>query len=489
VRLINSKSLQMEEFFDQNIPPDAILSHTWGKEEVTFQDMQRSDEQNKAWFFKVLNCCEQAKQNGLEWVWVDTCCIDKTSSAELSEAINSMFAWYRDSAVCYALLEDVPPLNPIFPENEFKRARWFKRGWCLQELIAPAKVEFYSADWTDIGTKWSLRRQVEDTTGISSDVFLSELNLGSYTVAQKMSWASRRETTRQEDEAYCLLGIFGISMPLLYGEGRRAFLRLQEEILRHTEDYSLLLWTDNDSAGPQQCSAGVLALFPDMFPREGPYASSQKLWGYRNIKSVFVHRDNSSEALVPSYAYTHCEPPQMTSRGMRIHMFVRKVPSTENSNLLLLWTGCTHEQDYLCIMLERDENRTVLTYRRSNNCTISLLNATDFDSFEISELYLAATVQTYNGATSGTAPGLPLQDLEINLSTKCEEIPFFVNVAPPIRDKTFHSSERVRFHCGSVVSSQRLLLKFEATQTISGTTTGYFTVIFGLGERSPWCSC
>lgn len=111
MRLINSKSLEMEEFigrgippFGYGIPPYAILSHTWGKEEVTFQDMQGSEAQNKAGFSKILSCCEQAKRDGLEWVWIDTCCIDKTSSTELSEAINSMFAWYEESAVCYAFL-------------------------------------------------------------------------------------------------------------------------------------------------------------------------------------------------------------------------------------------------------------------------------------------------------------------------------------------------------------------------------------------------
>lgn len=133
----------------------------------------------------------------------------------------------------------------FFPEIEFKQARWFKRGWCLQELIAPGRIEFYAADWTDIGTKWSLYRQIEDTTGIPSEILVGPSSLmNSYTIAQKMSWASERDTTRKEDQAYCLLGIFGISMPLLYGEGERAFIRLQEEILKQTEDYSLLLRTD-----------------------------------------------------------------------------------------------------------------------------------------------------------------------------------------------------------------------------------------------------
>jgi hypothetical protein len=300
MHLINSKSLEMEEFigqgtppFDYGIPPYAILSHTWGEGEVTFQNMQGSEAQNKAGFSKILSFCEQAKRDGFEWVWVDTCCIDKTSSAELSEAINSMFTWYQQAAVCYAFLEDVPPLNPFFPEIEFKQARWFKRGWCLRELMAPGRVEFYAADWTDIGTKWSLHHQIEDTTGIPSEILVGPRSLmTSYTIAQKMSWASERATTRIEDQAYCLSGIFGISMPLLYSEGERAFIRLQEEILKQTEDYSLLLWTDAsklDRIG-FETSGSVLPHSPSVFPRNSLYESSQQRCEYQNIKSIFLYQ-------------------------------------------------------------------------------------------------------------------------------------------------------------------------------------------------------
>jgi hypothetical protein len=281
-----------------------------------------------------------------------------------------MYAWYRDSEVCYALLEDVPGLNPVFPKGAFERARWFSRGGCLQELIAPSKIEFYAADWTEIGTKWSLHSLIQDITGIPSEV-LQKQNLASYTIAQKMSWASDRATTRKEDQAYCLLGIFGISMPLLYGEGERAFLRLQEEILRQTEDYSLLFWTkerdgieNNASLPPPQSSLGVLASSPKAFMKQGPHVSPNRTCGFQSIKSFFLNDDTTPKAF--QQASIQWNPPQMTSRGLRVHMFVRREPPNQGSTSLLLLTGCVFEEYfYMCIVLEPDRSGGVLKYVRS----------------------------------------------------------------------------------------------------------------------------
>ncbi|KAK3309476.1 heterokaryon incompatibility protein-domain-containing protein [Chaetomium strumarium] len=194
-------------------PPYAILSHTWGPEEVTFQDITSPERAQKKGFAKIEGCCRRARADGLHWVWVDTCCIDKTSSAELSEAINSMYAWYRDSAVCYVYLKDVVK-GDGFPLEDFLSARWFTRGWCLQELIAPRAVEFYATDWSEIGTKFSRCEDIERRTSIPRSVLLRQ-DLDQCSIAQKTSWASERQTTRIEDEAYCLLGLFGVHMPLL----------------------------------------------------------------------------------------------------------------------------------------------------------------------------------------------------------------------------------------------------------------------------------
>ena len=155
MRLLNAKTLKLAQF-PRDTPQYAILSHTWGGQEVSYHEIERPMiRKHKKAFAKIIGCCRQALKDTLEWAWIDTCCIDKTSSAELSEAINSMYTWYRGSEICYVYLQDVPDLAQGFPLQHFRSARWFTRGWCLQELIAPLAVEFYTAGWRDIGTKFS----------------------------------------------------------------------------------------------------------------------------------------------------------------------------------------------------------------------------------------------------------------------------------------------------------------------------------------------
>jgi hypothetical protein len=236
----NSKcEFSLTQFFD-DIPPYAILSHTWGPQEVTFGDMRDGNGTSKTGFDKIRFCGEQARRDGLQYFWVDTCCIDKTSSAELAEAINSMFRWYRNAAKCYVFLSDVPRLtvdgedqsHQLSWEPTFRESRWFRRGWTLQELIAPASVEFFSKDRERLGDKKSLERLICEITGIPSKA-LRGSPLADFSVTERMLWAETRQTTREEDMAYSLLGIFEVYMPLIYSEGRaNAVGRLQEAIDR-----------------------------------------------------------------------------------------------------------------------------------------------------------------------------------------------------------------------------------------------------------------
>ncbi|KAF5522596.1 Vegetative incompatibility protein HET-E-1 [Colletotrichum aenigma] len=188
MRLLNTATLMLEEFFDKK-PPYAILSHTWGSEEVAFADLQgeRSLLEDKSGYKKVKGCCAIARNDDFDWVWIHTCCIDKTSSAELSEAINSMFQWYQEAVICYAYLIDVPHLKyAIFLAHEnlrnsnqemasvfdkektmFTGSRWFSRGWTLQELLAPRNIVFFATDWSCIGTKEELAELIEKSTGIT----------------------------------------------------------------------------------------------------------------------------------------------------------------------------------------------------------------------------------------------------------------------------------------------------------------------------------
>jgi hypothetical protein len=269
MRLLNTKefdrgNFKVKEFRDDEIPPYAILSHTWDKEEVTFQDMEESRAVNKMGYEKVKNCCSVAAAGGFEYVWIDTCCIDKTSSVELSEAINSMYHWYQQAEVCYAYLADVP--SDIFNHlagcigPEFTRCKWFIRGWTLQELIAPSKVIFLDKEWQEMGTKSSLQDDLSKITSIPVNVLSGDDGLERVSVAQRMSWATNRKTSRVKDRAYSLMGIFGINMPLLYGEGKRAFVRLQEEIMKVSDDHSIFAWKSKD-----QDHGGLLATSPDAF--------------------------------------------------------------------------------------------------------------------------------------------------------------------------------------------------------------------------------
>lgn len=239
MRLLERQSngdFRLSEPYIGEIPPYAILSHTWGSEEVTYRDIIESTGKNKAGYKKLKFIAGQAAKDNLKYFWVDTCCIDKSSSAELTEAINSMFRWYQEAAKCYVYLADVPA--PSSDRSAFKESRWFTRGWTLQELLAPASVDFYCADSQRIGTKSSLEGEVGEVTGIPIKALQGQ-PLSDYSLSERMAWTKHRVTTRKEDKAYCLLGIFGVHMPLIYGEGSNAFVRLSEAIEQRSKRSSM----------------------------------------------------------------------------------------------------------------------------------------------------------------------------------------------------------------------------------------------------------
>ncbi|KAI1407533.1 HET-domain-containing protein [Hypoxylon sp. FL1857] len=248
--LLNAKTKKLSDFLESNVPPYAILSHTWGNDEVTFDDIRSALPlyRFKEGWKKIRWCCRQALKDDLEYVWVDTCCIEKSSSAELQEAINSMFRWYERSHVCYAYLVDVTSGDESrAADSTFGRSRWYTRGWTLQELIAPSLLIFFDSSWKTMGTRYALRGVISSITGISEVILEgAAINarraLRSASVAQKMSWAAGRSTSRPEDMAYCLLGIFQVNMPMLYGEGDEAFIRLQEQIMQSSDDQTILAW-------------------------------------------------------------------------------------------------------------------------------------------------------------------------------------------------------------------------------------------------------
>lgn len=224
--------------------------------EFVYDDVKNSTGKEKKGYEKIRNCCEVASADGYIWVWVDTCCIDKSSSAELSEAINSMFRWYSDANVCYTHLSDVEVSRQdrLVSAQQLSSSRWPSRGWTLQELIAPNTVRFYDRHWVECGNRNNISLALSQITNIDQSIL--ERNSGaderewlySLSISKRMSWAATRQTTRAEDRAYCLLGLFDVNMPMLYGEGGpKAFYRLQEEIMKHSVDHTILAWSPAES--------------------------------------------------------------------------------------------------------------------------------------------------------------------------------------------------------------------------------------------------
>ena len=265
------------EFGDDEVIKYAILSHRWIEQEVDYDEFvdlakmdkeERTEIRRREGYRKILQSCEQTKKDGYRWLWVDTCCIDKRSSAELSEAINSMYRWYENSRICYAYLHDVhgssfpTALNNEKYPNSMGWPEWFSRGWTLQEMIAPRNVQFFNKDWHPIGDKRTLAPILESITRVPQHILKEGLSSNHPCVAQIMSWAANRTTTRVEDRAYSIMGLLDVNMPMLYGEGKKSFHRLQLEIIRMSNDHSIFAWS---CEGTKAQVGSVLADDPSFF--------------------------------------------------------------------------------------------------------------------------------------------------------------------------------------------------------------------------------
>lgn len=367
MRLINCETGQLEWFLaSQTVkpPPYAILSHTWdGDNEVTYRDylnfLAGQDKQPQKNWTKVERSIEVTlnSKERLKYIWIDTCCIDKTDALELSEAINSMFKWYARAEVCYAQIADfesefvatnqtsgygsnnsraveqyqsyeMPPIpaNPQLTErakNGLKGCRWFTRGWTLQELIAPPTLEFFDSNWIYFGNRDELGDLLTGITKIDRRIFESHGNphkerdivsiLSKMTIAKKMSWAQNRQTAKTEDIAYSLLGIFGVTMPMTYGEENEAFIRLQKEIIAQYNDLSIFAWTANSTGnyGEVPEFRGILAHSPAEFANAGSFESSR------------------NSIANPDFT--------VTNNGLKISTQIRQIP---NSKYLFLSLNC-----------------------------------------------------------------------------------------------------------------------------------------------------
>lgn len=353
MRLLHTKELEFYEFGGREVPNYAIHSHTWGNEEVTLQDIKTNGAVKLRGYEKVSKARSVAAADGFDYVWIDTCCIDKTSSAELSEALNSMYRWYQEAGECYAYLADVlhNSVNRVTGVTgpEFWNSRWFTRGWTLQELITPLSVIFLNDEWQEFGTKSNLQRDISEITGIPGSSLLGD-DLRHASVAQRMLWASKRETTRIEDLAYCLMGLFGIYMPMLYGEGERAFIRLQEDIMRVSDDHSLFAWRSIEDHG------GILA----------------------NSPAAFV---NSGNIVPVSLAYATSSPPTLSSRG--IHLSLRFINNGQQGKgfAILHCTEAGKERMRITLHL-RDVFLTNEDFVREQSTTLGLIDMEDINQLQ-----------------------------------------------------------------------------------------------------------
>ncbi|KAI1767889.1 HET-domain-containing protein [Hypoxylon sp. FL1150] len=351
MRLINVDSLLLVEFFGDDIPPYAILSHTWGQGEVSYQEWQNTQSATrKAGHSKIESACLKAKSHGLAWLWVDTNCIDKTSSAELTEAINSMFQWYAESEECYAYLSDVATAKDIHWKElmlSFRRSRWFTRGWTLQELLAPKKLTFHAADWSPIGNREQsqVAREISSVTSIDMATLTGADSARAASIVRKMSWLSNRVTTRTEDLAYCMLGLFDINMPLLYGEGKKAFVRLQEEIIKVSNDHTIFCWSWTTSV--PGVWASLLAPSPDTYRHSGNF-----------VRNDIVNR-------VEHRAFKGVSTYTMTNGGLSIRLPVIRTLSPSQYMLALhVAVGATSDMEMPCIPVFGERRDGVLYLAR-----------------------------------------------------------------------------------------------------------------------------
>lgn len=260
MRLLNVHTGEFRDFHGDRIPPYVVTSHRWSSNESTYKDVLKKKNPEREGYQKILRFCAFARQvfrdpkspeKPIDWIWIDTCCINQNSSAEVSESINSMWSWYSQATHCIAHLKDVRSFTSGGGQEgvlfDFRKSEWFERGWTLQELLAPQCVVFVTHNWEVIGrkspddhactvTSTILNDVVAEVTGIPKDVLCGfESRRAVISKEMKMAWAANRQTTKVEDAAYCLFGIFGVHMPLIYGEGERNARRRLEQEIRNKE--------------------------------------------------------------------------------------------------------------------------------------------------------------------------------------------------------------------------------------------------------------
>ena len=433
MRLINTSSFELLEFNPPKIPRYAILSHTWTDDEFVFSDRNNPDRYDSKGFKKISGCCTLAAAEGWQFLWVDTCCIDKSSSAELTEAINSMYKWYEKSEICYVYLEDFSLKAAQEDRGEsFRYSRWFSRGWTLQELLAPQNVVFYDREWMEIGSKIFLKAKISSICWISPD-HLNRPKIASN--ATIMSWASRRHTSREEDMAYSLLGLFDINMPLLYGEGDKAFYRLQCEIIQSSRDESIFAWKDRSLS-----YSGLLARSPSAF--------------------------EESNDIVPIYIKEITRPPYyMTNNGLAIELVVRRLEKRRR-------TGHDHFHASLACARAKDKDKPVMLALRTINGHKSARENCELLEFDTQKTFLSHRSErlTFHVSNANSlywslpVPPVKWLPIAVNLTLSAQsELVSVEDYSEPRRDRFYNDGGLIIFS-HEVEEPKHLALKFTSSE-------------------------
>ncbi|KAK5653965.1 hypothetical protein OQA88_7641 [Cercophora sp. LCS_1] len=349
-------------------------------------------------FAKISLACGQAEREGIQWIWIDSVCVNRESSAELTEAINSMWTWYSQAAVCYAFLEDVQhgKMRGGYRvwKDDFVQSRWFKRGWTLQELLAPRKLVFYGAGWKMLGTKSGLVRTVEKASGIDRRTLLEPGMVGKASVARRMAWASGRSTSLPEDMAYSLMGLFGVKMVPMYGEGgEEAFGRLQEEIIKKCDDQTIFAW-------------GILGEEerPILHHTEQEEFGGEEVEGTMPVLARSPRDFKGMEKVVPAPTGQGLDAVDygMTNKGVRIKLHMIKIGKgreVESQGYYLAALDCRHEQedpiDRLGIFLAATDQPNVFLRTRTKKHT--RISGEDLEKAKPRVVYISNMVGGFAG--------------------------------------------------------------------------------------------
>ncbi|KAI6144700.1 hypothetical protein BKA82DRAFT_2370809 [Pisolithus tinctorius] len=391
--LLNINTQQLEDINERC--PYAILSHAWRiGETLHFHEIGTESVRIQPGYEKVEMCCELARQDGLDYVWIDTCCADANTSAGQTEKAISAYTWYQQAQVCYTYLDDVDGNeDPREGHSTFRRSRWFKRTWTIQELLAPKHVFFFAKDWTMIGTKAGLSSVISSTTGIHKDALEYPERIPCFSIATRMSWAKGRTSTKEEDKVYALMGLFGVNLPILYGEGEtKTFLKLQSEIMKTTDDQSIFAWR-SASAESHASDSGLFADTSKCFADCGdvqkiPY----DLWSEYCTK----HFRSGSVAtplldVVPSCrGFRAILPVRQRGAGLDTLLACARGPAVWNGSEYIanLDAADTNKADLIqCIHLQQSCHG----YERVDKGHLATIGVDDFQKFSLQDIHICAS--------------------------------------------------------------------------------------------------